>query len=169
MKGPRALLLVVALMACSSEPAATVATSPSPSPSPSPIVLGAPQYRALWVDAFHDGIKSPAQVEKLVSDAHRANLNAMIVQERKRGDAYFNLGDEPRATDIQGPADFDPLAYVIRLAHAMTPRIEVHAWLNTFFVGGTSAIYKLHSDECANTVSAQRLDIRDPCEQRQIR
>ncbi|TMB89520.1 MAG: hypothetical protein E6J18_11020 [Chloroflexi bacterium] len=153
MKGPRALLLVVALMACSSEPAATVATSPSPSPSPSPIVLGAPQYRALWVDAFHDGIKSPAQVEKLVSDAHRANLNALIVQVRKRGDAYFNLGDEPRATDIQGPADFDPLAYVIRLAHAMTPRIEVHAWLNTFFVGGTSAIYKLHSDEWGNRAS----------------
>ena len=153
MKGPRALLLVVALMACSSEPAATVATSPSPSPSPSPIVLGAPQYRALWVDAFHDGIKSPAQVEKLVSDAHRANLNALIVQVRKRGDAYFNLGDEPRATDIQGPAGFDPLAYVIRLAHAMTPRIEVHAWLNTFFVGGTSAIYKLHSDEWGNRAS----------------
>src|SRR6266567_1754032 len=153
MSLPRAgmIALVILTWSCTSQTAAE--TPPSPSPSPSPVVFGTPQYRALWVDAFHDGIKSPAQVEKLVSDAHRANLNALIVQVRKRGDAYFNLGDEPRATDIQGPADFDPLAYVIRLAHAMTPRIEVHAWLNTFFVGGTSAIYKLHSDEWGNRAS----------------
>jgi len=70
-------------------------------------------------------------VEKLVADAHRANLNALIVQVRKAGDAYFNRSDEPRAADIIGPADFDPLAYVIKLAHAAVPRIEVHAWLNT--------------------------------------
>lgn len=98
-------------------------------------------------------MKSPAQVEKLVSDAHRANLNALIVQVRKRGDAYFNLSDEPRATDILGPRDFDPLAYVIRLAHASRPRIEVHAWLNTFFVGQTSAVYELHGAQWGNRAS----------------
>ncbi|HEY2596866.1 MAG TPA: family 10 glycosylhydrolase [Candidatus Dormibacteraeota bacterium] len=124
-------------MASPSEPAAA-------SPSASPISLGPPQYRALWVDAFHDGMKSPMQVEKLVADAHRGNLNALIVQVRKRGDAYFNLADEPRATDIQGPPEFDPLAYLIQLAHGSTPRIEVHAWLNTFFVGNTSDIYAHH-------------------------
>jgi uncharacterized lipoprotein YddW (UPF0748 family) len=96
------------------------------------------------VDAFHDGIKSQDQVEKLVADAQRANINALIVQVRKRGDAYFNVSDEPRAGDIQGPPAFDPLAYLIQLAHAALPRIEVHAWLNTFFVGQTSAVYKLH-------------------------
>ena len=143
---------MAALMGCSSEPAATAAISPSPSPipSPSPSALGAPQYRALWVDAFHDGMKSQAQVEKLVSDAHRANLNALIVQVRPRGNSYFNVSDEPRATDIIGPQDFDPLAYVIRLAHAATPRIEVHAWLNVFFVGNTSAIYRLHGAQWGN-------------------
>src|SRR2546425_7795594 len=150
----RAAAIALVILSCSCTGQATTATStPSPSPSPSPVVFGTPQYRALWVDAFHDGIKSRAQVEKLVSDAHRANLNALIVQVRKRGDAYFNIGDEPRATDIQGPADFDPLESVIRLAHAMTPRIEIHAWLNTFFVGGTSAVYKLHSDEWGNRAS----------------
>ncbi|HVC77432.1 MAG TPA: family 10 glycosylhydrolase [Candidatus Micrarchaeaceae archaeon] len=118
--------------------------SPSPSASASVVTLGPPQYRALWVDAFHDGIKSPAQVEKLVADAHRGNLNALIVQVRKRGDAYFDQSDEPRATDIQGPPEFDPLAYVIQLAHASTPRIEVHAWLNTFYVGDTSAVFANH-------------------------
>src|SRR5439155_22669570 len=85
------------------------------------------QYRALWVDAFHDGMKSPAQVEKLVADTKRANLNTLIVQVRKRGDAYFAHSIEPRATDIVGPSDFDPLDYLLRLAHASTPRIDVHA------------------------------------------
>src|SRR4029077_15984490 len=104
---------VLLCMSCTSPTATAVAPSPTPSPSPSPIVYGPAQYRALWVDAFHDGTKSRAQVEKLVADAHRANINALIVQVRKAGDAYFNRSDEPRASDIVGPRDFDPLAYVI--------------------------------------------------------
>lgn len=146
-RGASAVFLVAALIGCSSQPpGATIA----PGSAPSPAAFGAPQYRALWVDAFHDGIKSAAQVEKLVADAHRANVNTLIVQVRKRGDAYFNLSDEPRAKDILGPRSFDPLAYVIQLAHAQTPRIEVDAWLNTFFVGQTSAIYKLHGAQWGN-------------------
>ena len=91
-RGFSALLLTASLIGCAAQPAAAAA---SPTPSPSPVVFGAPQYRALWVDAFHDGMKSPPQVEKLVADAHRANLNALIVQVRKAGDAYFNQADEP--------------------------------------------------------------------------
>jgi uncharacterized lipoprotein YddW (UPF0748 family) len=145
-----AVILMVSVIA---GVAHTVSASALPTPSPSPIVLDPPQYRALWVDAFHDGMKSPAQVEKLVADAHRANLNALIVQVRKAGDAYFNRSDEPRASDIQGPTDFDPLAYVIRLAHASYPRIEVHAWLNTFFAGESSAMYVRHGDQWGNRTS----------------
>jgi uncharacterized lipoprotein YddW (UPF0748 family) len=143
-------VLALLFVSCTGPTATAVAPSPTPSPSPSPIVYGPPQYRALWVDAFHDGIKSPAQVQKLVADAHRANINALIVQVRKAGDAYFNRSDEPRATDIIGPRDFDPLAYVIRLAHAATPRIEVHAWLNTFFAGESSQVYVQHGDAWGN-------------------
>jgi uncharacterized lipoprotein YddW (UPF0748 family) len=120
--------------------------SPSPEPSPSPITYGASQYRAMWVDAFNDGIKSRTQIAKLVADAHRANLNVLIVQVRKRGDAYFNRADEARALDIIGSRGFDPLSYLIELAHASRPRIEVHAWLNTFFVGDTSGVYVKHAD-----------------------
>ncbi len=152
MKSARlALFLLVALSGCVPGPQATTQqtasaptspfSSPSPSPLPSPIVYGPAQYRAMWVDAFHDGIKSPAQIDKLVADAHRANLNALFVQVRKRGDAYFNRADEPRALDIAASRGFDPLGYLIKLAHAATPRIEVHAWVNTFFVGETSGVY----------------------------
>jgi len=100
-----AVLLLVGLSGCAPGPQATATPTPSallsalesPSPSASPIVYGPAQYRAMWVDAFHDGIKSRAQIEKLVADAHRANLNALFVQVRKAGDAYFNRADEPRA------------------------------------------------------------------------
>jgi uncharacterized lipoprotein YddW (UPF0748 family) len=161
-----AALLAALLLGCTSQSPEGTVVSPSPtlasSPSASPIVLGAPQYRALWVDAFHDGIKSPAQVEKLVADAHRGNLNALFVQVRKRGDAYFNLSDEPRATDIQGPPEFDPLAYVIQLAHDSTPRIEVHAWLNTFFVGNTSDIYVHHKRWATLSNTGTKSEFFDP-------
>ena len=152
-RGAGAILLVASLIGCTTTESSappTPAVAISPSPSPSPVVFGQPQYRALWVDAFHDGMKSPTQIERLVADAHRANLNALIVQVRKRGDAYFNVADEPRATDIVGAKAFDPLAYVIQLAHAMTPRIEVHAWLNTFFVGDNSAVYREHGSQWGN-------------------
>ena len=109
----------------------------------------APQYRALWVDAFHSGIKSSGQVAKLVADARRANVNTLIVQVRKRGDAYFNKSIEPRADDIRGPLDFDPLAYLIQLAHSSTPRIEVHAWTNVYFTGETSLVYATHGSAWA--------------------
>ena len=132
--------------AASPTPTVSPLASPSPEPSPSPITYGASQYRAMWVDAFNDGIKSRAQIAKLVADAHRANLNVLIVQVRKRGDAYFNRADEARALDIIGSRGFDPLSYLIELAHASRPRIEVHAWLNTFFVGDTSGVYVKHGD-----------------------
>ena len=150
---------MVVVSGCAPGPQAAIATSPSPpavpSPSPiasptppeAPITYGPPQYRAMWVDGFNDGIKSRAQVEKLVADAHRANLNALIVQVRKRGDAYFNrTHEEPRATDITGSRGFDPLGYLIQLAHESRPSIQVHAWLNTFFAGQESGVYQKHPD-----------------------
>ena len=101
----------------------------------------------MWVDGFNDGIKSRAQVDKLVADAHRANLNVLIVQVRKRGDALFNRSpEEPRAVDITGSRGFDPLGYLIQVAHASRPSIQVHAWLNTFFAGEESGVYRKHAD-----------------------
>jgi len=120
------------------------------SASPAQAASGQPQYRALWVDAFHGGMRSPQQVEKLVADAQRANINTLIVQVRKRGDAYFNRSIEPRAADIQGPIEFDPLEYLLRLAHGAAPRIEVHAWVNVYFAGQTSLVYVQQGDTWGN-------------------
>jgi uncharacterized lipoprotein YddW (UPF0748 family) len=86
--------------------------------------------RALWVDAFHDGIKSPAQVQKLVMDARRANINTLVVQVRRRGDVYYQGGPEPLASDQ--PANYDALRTVLDAAHNGSPRLEVQAWLPVY-------------------------------------
>jgi uncharacterized lipoprotein YddW (UPF0748 family) len=88
-----------------------------------------PEIRAIWVDAFHDGIKTQAQVDKLVADCKRANINTLIVQVRRRGDAYYNISTEPRTEDPGLTPGFDALQYLIEKAHAN--QLEVHAWLNT--------------------------------------
>lgn len=95
-----------------------------------------PEVRAFWVDAFRDGIKTPAQVDRLVQDALTANVNTLIVQVRRRGDAYYNKSFEPRTEDPVLTPGFDSLQYLIEKAHAH--QIEVHAWLNTLVAWHTS-------------------------------
>lgn len=90
------------------------------------------EVRALWVDAFHDGIKSPAQVARLVADARRANINTLLVQVRKRGDLYYLGGPEPRATDQ--PTGYDALRTLLDAARSGSPRLEVHAWLPAYVI-----------------------------------
>jgi len=148
------LVLLPFLVACAQAavPRVSIPTPPAatPEPTPTPVPLGPPQYRGLWADAFHEGFKSQAQADRLLEDARRANVNALFVQVRKRGDAYYNDGLEPRASDILGPARFDPLAYLIRRAHSANPRIEVNAWVNTFYVGSSSNVYTRHAAEWGN-------------------
>jgi uncharacterized lipoprotein YddW (UPF0748 family) len=90
-----------------------------------------PELRAVWVDAFHDGFKTPQQVDALVAWARAANLNALFVQVRRRGDAYYLNSIEPRAEDPELAPDFDALQYLIQKAHQGPQRLQVHAWLAT--------------------------------------
>ena len=84
------------------------------------------EVRGLWVDAFHPGFKSAEEVRQLLEDARAAHFNALFVEVRKRGDAYYQSRFEPKAADI--PSDFDPLAEIISQAHSGVPRMEIHAW-----------------------------------------
>jgi uncharacterized lipoprotein YddW (UPF0748 family) len=93
----------------------------------------ADEFRGLYVDAFHPGFKNHAEVTQMVAAAKAANFNALIVQVRKRGDAYYNSKIEPKASDIA--ADYDPLADIITQAHAVG--MEVHAWLCVYEVSST--------------------------------
>src|SRR5688572_12215965 len=97
------------------------------SAAPSPAQTN--EFRGLWVDAFHEGLKTPTQISKLLKETRAANFNALVVQLRRRGDVLYNSAIEPKAADVS--SDFDPLADLITKAHdsANGARIEVHAWI----------------------------------------
>jgi uncharacterized lipoprotein YddW (UPF0748 family) len=89
------------------------------------------KYRAIWVDAYNPGFLSRSEAKKLIDDCRRYNINTVIVEIRKLGDAYYKSNYEPRATNIQDSPDYDPLQYIIDWAHDTSngkKYIEVHAW-----------------------------------------
>lgn len=133
--------------------------------------VGMTEFRGLYVDAFHPGIKNHEQVTEMVRAAKAANFNALIVQVRKRGDAYYNSTIEPKALDIA--PDYDPLADVIEQAHAVG--MEVHAWLSVYEIALNSQWFQraenhvslthpewLMSDSEGNTVLANAKIYLDP-------
>jgi uncharacterized lipoprotein YddW (UPF0748 family) len=109
----------------------TLAPTLVPLPSATAEPQDPPELRAVWVDAFHDGFKTAQQVDDLVAWARRANLNALFVEVRRRGDAYYLKSFEPRAEDPNLAPDFDALQYLIEKAHQGPQRLQVHAWLAT--------------------------------------
>ena len=86
-----------------------------------------PQFRAFWVDAFGPGIYTEAQIDKLVTEAKAANMNAIVAQVGRRGDCFCNRAIMPRTQAAIDPAPFDPLETLIQKAHAQG--IQVHAWV----------------------------------------
>jgi len=136
------------------------ATSPAPAPGnvvPATIPLGlpvasttaaapvsaiptdgpAPEFRGLWVDAYREGFKTPAQVDRLLADARAANINALVVQVRRRGDSFYVRSLEPRTEDADLAPGFDPLAYLIERAHTPESPVQVHAWIITNTIWGS--------------------------------
>src|ERR1051326_7161818 len=107
-----------------------------------------PELRAFWADGFSEGFKTPEQVDTLLKRLHDAHCNAVFAQMRKGGDAYYASHYEPWAKDDS--IHFDALAYLIEKAHALSPPIAVHAWINTCAVGGNGKnpfnIVHLHPD-----------------------
>ena len=87
-----------------------------------------PEVRAIWVDAFHAGIRSLQEAAELVADAKRLHLNTLIVQVRRRGDALYASALEPPLDDPNYDPTFDALGHVVAAAHA--EGLQVHAWIN---------------------------------------
>jgi uncharacterized lipoprotein YddW (UPF0748 family) len=94
-----------------------------------------PEFRAMWADTFHPALRNASDVSQIVRDARAGNFNAIIVEVRKRGDAYYNSNFEPKASDVS-PQSYDPLADLILKARDTTqgPPIEVHAWIVTYHI-----------------------------------
>jgi uncharacterized lipoprotein YddW (UPF0748 family) len=95
------------------------------------------EARAIWV--VRNQLTSPASIDAFVQGSADAGLNALVVQVRGRGDAYYTSATEPRSDALTGqPASFDPLQYTIDAAHARG--LQVHAWCNMGYVWGSGAL-----------------------------
>ena len=96
---------------------------------------GAQEVRALWV--LRTSLSSPAAVQQLVQSARDNGFNALLVQVRGRGDAYYQSRLEPRAVELaRQPDSFDPLASVIEAARPAG--LQVHAWINVNLISSAA-------------------------------
>lgn len=154
-----ALLVGLALAGCSvvtpePEPAAPVGGRPAPAPrvqDPPAAAAQVPEVRrvgaeagpsrtfaevrGLWV--VRTTLTSPQRIRTMVTQAHEAGFNTLLVQVRGRGDAYYASRWEPRAEALTD-SSFDPLALVLEEAHARG--MAVHAWVNTHLVWSGSRL-----------------------------
>ena len=91
----------------------------------------------MWVVRY--ALSSPEAVSRVVRIAKERKFNALFVQVRGRGDAYYTGGLEPRAEFLEKqPPEFEPLAQIHREGRAAG--LQVHAWLNTFYVWSGRAL-----------------------------
>ncbi|ANE44551.1 family 10 glycosylhydrolase [Deinococcus puniceus] len=82
--------------------------------------------RGLWIDAFGPGLKTSAQVRRMVDAAAKMGINTLFVQAIRRADCLCRRSSLPVITDADLQPGFDPLEAVIRLAK---PRgMRVIAW-----------------------------------------
>jgi uncharacterized lipoprotein YddW (UPF0748 family) len=89
------------------------------------------ETRGVWVTA--DWLTSSERIQEVVSVARQLRANALFVQVRRRGDAYYGSTLVPGASGQEGAAlDYDPFSLI--LARAREAGLEVHAWLNMYFV-----------------------------------
>jgi uncharacterized lipoprotein YddW (UPF0748 family) len=126
----------------------TSAPTPTPTPTPTPLVG---EWRAFWADAWHTGFFNASEVTDMVNTAKNNNYNAIVIQVRRRGDAFYfptSPNIEPRNSSIAG--DFDPLQETITQAHAVG--LEVHVWMTTFPIASSTPssdpnhVYNLHPE-----------------------
>jgi uncharacterized lipoprotein YddW (UPF0748 family) len=104
-----------------------------PDPAATPLAPETPEVRGVWV--VRTTLTSPEAIREMVERTHAAGFNTLLVQVRGRGDAFYRSALEPRSVVLDGTdPGFDPLATVIREAHARG--MTVHGWVVAQLVWG---------------------------------
>jgi uncharacterized lipoprotein YddW (UPF0748 family) len=122
MSGPRAasVLALTLIALAGGVPSARVSAASRRASAPA-------ELRGLWV--VRTALVSPQSVDRVVDDAADAGFNALFVQVRGRGDAFYRSSLVSRSTLLERqPKEFDPLARLLARAHAR--HLQVHAWTN---------------------------------------
>jgi uncharacterized lipoprotein YddW (UPF0748 family) len=137
------LCFVSALVACASPTSST----PDAPPALDAADVDAPEIdapaepgelRGVWITRF--AFTTQAQLEAIIDRAAAANFNAVFVQIRGEGDAYYRSAHEPWARRLTGTLGrdpgWDPLAVAIARAHQHG--MELHAYFNVLSAWPTS-------------------------------
>lgn len=85
------------------------------------------EFRGLWV--VRHWLADREQAMRVVRIAVDAGMNAILVQVRGRGDAFYRSRLVPRSEALTDP-EFDPLALLVEEGHRAG--LEVHAWVNMY-------------------------------------
>lgn len=129
-------------------------------------ILPDDELRALWV--VRDALTTPESVGRMVDFAVQTRTHMLFVQVRGRADAFYRSAVDPPASILEAPlADFDPLEYLVTLAHRSD--IAVHAWINVFLVWSDmsqsppeSHLVARHPDWLLTDASGVRMDRMPP-------
>lgn len=110
--------------------------------------------RAVWLttayglDWPHSGISSSkAELECLLDDLKKLNINTVMFQCRIRGDVVYNSAIEPR-NGVFDCFNYDPLAFAIEECHKRG--MECHAWMVCIPVGSDLAVKKHGKNSIVN-------------------
>lgn len=87
-----------------------------------------PEVRAVWVDSFNPGLRSPSEIDQLIARVKLGNLNTIIAQVRRNAQSLYANSLEGWVENYVPPDGFDPLQDLVQKAHQ--EGIEVHAWVN---------------------------------------
>ena len=95
------------------------------------------ETRGLWV--LRTSLTAEDHIRAMVRTAEAGGFNTLLVQVRGRGEALYHSAIEPRASELDGqPAEFDPLAVTIEVAHRAG--LRVHAWINLDLVASGATL-----------------------------
>lgn len=141
-----AVLVLFPLLACATDP-------PPKAPKR--------EFRAVWVATFHNidwpsakGL-SPAvqqqEFEDLLIRQQHNGMNALFVQVRPSGDAFYKSTLAPWSEYLSGTQGtspgYDPLAYMVEATHQKS--MEFHAWMNPFRAISHKRFSSVSSDNVA--------------------
>jgi uncharacterized lipoprotein YddW (UPF0748 family) len=134
----RTLLACVIVAACSSPTSEPVSPDSAQTPADAATVdvidadMRARELRGVWITRF--AYATRADLEGIIDRAAAAHFNAVFVQIRAEGDAYYTSAHEPWAKRLSGTLGrdpgWDPLRVAIDRAHSHG--MELHAYFNVF-------------------------------------
>ena len=171
-------LWIFTVQACKKETPTAPPTEPNPPAEKPAMILPKKEMRAAWMATVW-GLDWPeakygvAEQKKHYTDYldkfKALNMNAVFVQVKGMGDAFYNSPYEPWSAAITGNRGVDPgydvLKFMIDEAHARG--MEFHAWMNPYRIAtraGTGSSYPaLHSSVKPEwVVSHEKIQIYNP-------